>query len=88
MTDAGARLPALAASSIPTVTVDRMVEVDRLATAVGEDVTFDGVLMLTDEGRALHDNVSVRMMTPPPGLAALPAADQRALRELLRVPLQ
>lgn len=31
MTDAGARLPALAASSIPTVTVDRMIEVDRLA---------------------------------------------------------
>ena len=28
------------------------VEVDRLATAVGEDITFDGVLMLTDDGRA------------------------------------
>ena len=31
MIDADTRLPALAASSIPTVTVDRMIEVDRLA---------------------------------------------------------
>ncbi|HEX8647802.1 MAG TPA: MarR family transcriptional regulator [Thermoleophilaceae bacterium] len=42
------------------------------------------LLVLTDEGRAVRETITARMTTPPPPIAAMPAKDQRALRDLLR----
>jgi MarR family transcriptional regulator, organic hydroperoxide resistance regulator len=41
-------------------------------------------LALTAEGRRLRDRVFEVMSEPPPPIAALAAADQRALRDILR----
>jgi DNA-binding MarR family transcriptional regulator len=42
------------------------------------------MLALTEDGAALRDEISRRMAVPPDQLAALPHADQRALRDILR----
>jgi MarR family transcriptional regulator, organic hydroperoxide resistance regulator len=42
------------------------------------------MLALTEDGAALRDEISRRMAVPPDPLAALPHADQRALRDILR----
>jgi MarR family transcriptional regulator, organic hydroperoxide resistance regulator len=42
------------------------------------------MLALTAEGAAVRELVSARMSEPPAPLASLAAADQRALRDLLR----
>jgi MarR family transcriptional regulator, organic hydroperoxide resistance regulator len=42
------------------------------------------MLALTDEGAALRDELGRRMADPPPALTDLPAADQKALRDILR----
>ena len=42
------------------------------------------MLALTEEGAALRDEIRERMAVPPPEIAALPASDQRALRDVLR----
>jgi DNA-binding MarR family transcriptional regulator len=42
------------------------------------------ILALTPEGARVRAQVLQGLSQPPPGLAALPAADQRALRDLLR----
>jgi len=39
---------------------------------------------LTEQGEALQAALKARLDVPPPGLAALPAADQRLLRDLLQ----
>ncbi|MDX6655881.1 MAG: hypothetical protein QOH62_674 [Solirubrobacteraceae bacterium] len=41
------------------------------------------LLALTDEGRALRESLAERLHAPPAELAALSAADQRALRDIL-----
>jgi MarR family transcriptional regulator, organic hydroperoxide resistance regulator len=41
-------------------------------------------LALTPEGKRLRERVFEVMSEPPPPIAALPAADQRALRDILR----
>jgi DNA-binding MarR family transcriptional regulator len=41
-------------------------------------------LALTAEGKRLRERVFEVMSEPPPPIAALPAADQRALRDILR----
>jgi DNA-binding MarR family transcriptional regulator len=41
------------------------------------------LLALTDEGRALRDSLAERLHAPPAELAALSAADQRTLRDIL-----
>jgi DNA-binding MarR family transcriptional regulator len=41
-------------------------------------------LALTVEGKRLRERVFEVMSEPPPPIAALPAADQRALRDILR----
>ncbi|MDX6617208.1 MAG: hypothetical protein QOD60_2299 [Solirubrobacterales bacterium] len=41
------------------------------------------MLVLTDEGQRLHEEISARMSQPPPEIAALPASDLRALREIM-----
>jgi DNA-binding MarR family transcriptional regulator len=40
-------------------------------------------LVLTPKGVALRDHVREIMMEPPAAIAALPLADQRALRDIL-----
>lgn len=42
------------------------------------------LLVLTDEGRAVRDSVMERMSEPPELIKRLPAADQRALRDILK----
>jgi DNA-binding MarR family transcriptional regulator len=42
------------------------------------------LLVLTAEGKRVRERIAARMNTPPPPIAALPAKDQRALRDLLR----
>jgi DNA-binding MarR family transcriptional regulator len=41
-------------------------------------------LALTDDGTDIRDGVLELMSEPPPPIAALPVADQRALRDILR----
>ncbi len=41
------------------------------------------LLVLTDEGRRIRDEINIRLAQPPPEIAALSAADQRALRDIL-----
>lgn len=42
------------------------------------------MLALTAEGAAVREELAARMVEPPEGIRLLPAADQRALRDLLR----
>jgi DNA-binding MarR family transcriptional regulator len=42
------------------------------------------LVALTDEGRRVREEVSAKMAVPPDAIAALPAADQRKLRDILR----
>jgi MarR family transcriptional regulator, organic hydroperoxide resistance regulator len=42
------------------------------------------MLVLTDEGQRVRGELVQRMSEPPPQLASLPVADQRALRDILR----
>lgn len=42
------------------------------------------LVALTDEGRRVRDEIRARFAVPPPGIAALPVAEQRALRDILR----
>ncbi len=63
---------------------DRLEEkglVERLADPHDRRVKL---LALTDEGRRVRDEVEQRLAVPPPEIASLPAADARALRDLLR----
>jgi DNA-binding MarR family transcriptional regulator len=42
------------------------------------------LLVLTDEGRRVRDEIRARLAVPPAGLTNLSRADQRALRDILR----
>jgi len=42
------------------------------------------MLVVTEEGTVLRARLAERMAQPPPALAQLPAADQRALRDIMR----
>ena len=42
------------------------------------------LLSLTDRGARMGSDIGARMTEPPPAIAALSAADQRALRDILR----
>jgi MarR family transcriptional regulator, organic hydroperoxide resistance regulator len=42
------------------------------------------LLAVTDEGAALRERAMARLFEPPPAIAALSAADQRALRDIMR----
>jgi DNA-binding MarR family transcriptional regulator len=42
------------------------------------------LLVLTDEGRRVRDEIRARLAEPPEALARLTAAEQRTLRDLLR----
>jgi DNA-binding MarR family transcriptional regulator len=45
------------------------------------------LLVLTDEGERIRSEMTQRMRQAPEALAAMPAAEQRALRDLLRTAL-
>jgi DNA-binding MarR family transcriptional regulator len=42
------------------------------------------LLVLTDAGRRLREEIAARLATPPPPIAELSREDQRALRDVLR----
>jgi MarR family transcriptional regulator, organic hydroperoxide resistance regulator len=42
------------------------------------------MLVVTERGAALRESLNARLSEPPPAIAALPVADQRALRDILR----
>lgn len=42
------------------------------------------MIALTDSGRALRERAVARLFEPPPQIAALSAAEQRALRDVMR----
>jgi MarR family transcriptional regulator, organic hydroperoxide resistance regulator len=42
------------------------------------------MLVVTEQGAALRDRLLARISEPPPPIAALSAADQRSLRDILR----
>jgi DNA-binding MarR family transcriptional regulator len=42
------------------------------------------LLVLTDEGEKVRAEITRRLAEPPPPIADLPAADQRALRDIMR----
>ena len=42
------------------------------------------MLVVTDKGAALRERLLARLSEPPPSIAALSGADQRALRDILR----
>jgi DNA-binding MarR family transcriptional regulator len=42
------------------------------------------LLVLTDEGRRVREEIRARLATPPPALDRLTQAEQRTLRDLLR----
>ena len=42
------------------------------------------LLVLTEKGRALREEISQRLAEPPPPIADLSSEDQRALRDILR----
>jgi MarR family transcriptional regulator, organic hydroperoxide resistance regulator len=42
------------------------------------------LVALTDEGLAIRDELRAKLAVPPSSIAALPAADQRKLRDILR----
>ena len=41
------------------------------------------MLVLTEEGEKMREEITKRLAEPPPGIAALPEADQATLREIL-----
>jgi MarR family transcriptional regulator, organic hydroperoxide resistance regulator len=42
------------------------------------------MLVVTDEGAALRTRLNTQLSEPPPAIAALAVADQRALRDIMR----
>jgi DNA-binding MarR family transcriptional regulator len=42
------------------------------------------MLVVTEKGAVLRERLNARLSEPPPAIAALSAADQRALRDILR----
>jgi DNA-binding MarR family transcriptional regulator len=70
--------------STVTWIVDRLEErglVERQADPKDRRVRL---VALTEEGRRVREEVSAKMAVPPAAIAALPAADQRKLRDILR----
>ena len=64
--------------------VDRMEERGFVRRASAEGDRRVKLIELTGEGRRVRDEVARRMAEPPDEIAALPEADQEALRDILR----
>jgi DNA-binding MarR family transcriptional regulator len=64
--------------------VDRLEQRGLVERRAGERDRRVKLLVLTDEGERVRAAMDERMRQAPEALTALPAADQRALRDLLR----
>ena len=64
--------------------VDRLEQRGLLERRPAEHDRRVKLLVLTAEGARVREELERRMGEPPPGIAALPRAEQRALRNILR----
>ena len=64
--------------------VDRLEDRGLVARRAAADDRRVKLLDLTEHGAEVARELGRRLSQPPPGLAALSAADQRALRDILR----
>jgi DNA-binding MarR family transcriptional regulator len=64
--------------------IDRLEERDLVRRTVSEEDRRVKLLVLTEEGEKLRDEIVSRLSVPPELIASLPAADLRAMREILR----
>jgi DNA-binding MarR family transcriptional regulator len=71
-------------SSNVTGIVDRLEDRGLVVRRPGPKDRRVKLLELTDRGAELGTEIGRRMSQPPPGVAALSAADQRTLRDILR----
>jgi DNA-binding MarR family transcriptional regulator len=68
--------------------VDRLEERGLVERRSDPDDRRVRLVALTSEGRRVRDELAAKMAVPPAPIAALPAADQRALRDILRRALE
>ena len=64
--------------------VDRLEARDLIARRGADHDRRVKMLVVTEKGAALRERLLERISEPPPRIAALSAADQRALRDILR----
>lgn len=75
-------------SSNITGIVDRLEERGLVKRTPAEGDRRVKLIALTEHGRKLRETLSRRMAVPPQQIAALPKADQEALRDILRRALE
>jgi DNA-binding MarR family transcriptional regulator len=78
-----ARILACDSSNVTGIT-DRLEERGLVRRQPGERDRRVKMLVLTDEGERMRTEITKLLAEPPPGIASLPAEDQRALRDILR----
>jgi MarR family transcriptional regulator, organic hydroperoxide resistance regulator len=64
--------------------VDRLEDRGLIARRAADHDRRVKMLVVTESGAALRERLLARISEPPPPIAALSAADQRALRDVLR----
>jgi DNA-binding MarR family transcriptional regulator len=64
--------------------IDRLEERDLVRRTADPGDRRVKLLVLSEEGERLREEIGARMTVPPPEIAALPAADLKALRDILR----
>jgi DNA-binding MarR family transcriptional regulator len=78
-----AKLLACDSSNVTWIT-DRLEERDLVTRTPAPHDRRVRLLVLTERGRALREEISQRLAEPPPPIADLSSEDQRALRDVLR----
>lgn len=68
--------------------VDRLEERGLVRREAAEGDRRVKLLVLTDEGEWMREQITKRMAEPPPAIASLSEEDQRALRDLLKRALE
>jgi DNA-binding MarR family transcriptional regulator len=71
-------------SSSVTAITDRLEERGLVTRQPGQRDRRVKMLVLTDEGERVRVEITKRLAEPPPAIAALSSADQKALRDILR----
>jgi MarR family transcriptional regulator, organic hydroperoxide resistance regulator len=71
-------------SSNMTGITDRLEQRGLVRRAPAENDRRVKLIVLTDEGERLREEITKRLAEPPPAIAALKLADQEALRDILR----
>jgi MarR family transcriptional regulator, organic hydroperoxide resistance regulator len=64
--------------------VDRLEDRGLIARRAADHDRRVKMLVVTESGAALRERLLARISEPPPPIAALSAADQRALRDIMR----